>query len=72
MYSLKLLPEAKFNILFATKVSGRANAANEEFLHGERKFFFPNCRRKIYWGKVVEKKVWVGLQRNKVFLRVPC
>ena len=58
MYSLKLLPEA--NILFATKVSGRPNAANEKFLHGERKLSFPNCRRKIYWGKVVEKKVWVG------------
>ena len=58
-------------VLFTTKVSGRANAANEKFLHRERKFSFPNCRRKSHWGKVVEKKVWVELVRNKVFLHVP-
>ena len=58
--SLKLLLQA--NILFTTKASGRANAANENFLHRERKFSFPNCRRKNYWGKVVKKKVWVELE----------
>lgn len=58
--NLNLLLQA--NILFTTKVSGRANAANENFLHRERKFSFPNCRRKSYWGKVIEKRVWVELK----------
>ena len=58
--SLKLLLQA--NILFTTKASGRANAANENFLHRERKFSFPNYRRESYWGKEDEKKVWVELK----------
>ena len=56
-------------VLFTTKASGRANAANEKFLHRKRNFSFPNCRRKSHWGKVVEKKVWVELKTNKVFLK---
>ena len=59
-------------VLFTTKVSGRANAANEKFLHREGKFSFQIAGEKAIGERWSKKKVWVELYTNKVFLQVPC